>query len=118
MSPRAFPTWGYQMPLTWQDRLDAANDEGEVVSVVRDFLAQLSPQDLCRLPLDCRPGKLVDGEDVTSYGFALMRSACGSSDPTSVMIHRLVAFVTDACVRLAQIARRSHEDAADIQQSA
>lgn len=104
------------MPLTWQDRIDAANDEAEVVGVVRDFLAQLSPQDISRLPAECRPGKMVDGEDVTSYGFTLMRRACSSSDPTSVTIHRLVALVSNACVRLAQIARRSHAVASDAHQ--
>lgn len=118
MTTRRFPTWGYQMPMSWQDRLDAANSEGDVASVVRDFLAQLSPQDISRLPPDCRPGKFVDAEDVTAYGFTLMRSACAASDPTSAMIHRIVAFVTNACVRLAQIARRSHADAGDAHQSA
>lgn len=106
------------MPLSWQDRLDAANDEAGVVGVVRDFLAQLSPQDLSRLPPECRPGKVVDAEDVTSYGLALMRDACSSSDPTSAMIHRLVAFVASASVRLAQIAKRSHADAGDARETA
>jgi hypothetical protein len=95
------------MPLSWQGRIEAANDEAEVVGVVRDFLAQISPRDLARLPAECWPGKMVDGNDVTAYGLTLMRQACSSSDATSDMVHRLVTFLSSAGVRLAQIAGRS-----------
>jgi hypothetical protein len=117
MPDELFPTWGYQMPLSWQDRIEAADDEAEVVGVVRDFLAQISPQEFSRLPKECWPGKLVDAEDVTSYGFTLMRQACSSSDPTSDMVHRLVAFISNACIRLAQITGRSHAHAGEAHQS-
>lgn len=113
MTTRPLIIWGYQMPLSWQDRLDAANDEAQVISVVRDFVAQLSPQDISLLPAECRPGKFSDAEDVASYGFALMRSDCSSSDAVSALLHRLAAFVSSACVRLAQIAGSSSHAAAD-----
>jgi len=80
MITRLFPNWGYQLPMTWQDRLNLAKSEAEVVSVVRDFAAQLSPQDISRLPPECRPPKFMDAEDVTSYSVTLMRRACASSD--------------------------------------
>jgi hypothetical protein len=106
------------MPLSWQDRIEAASDEAEVVAVVRDFLAQIPPQDFSHLPRECWPGKLIDAEDVTSYGFTLMRQACSSSDATSDMVYRLVAFISNAGIRLAQITRRSQADAGEVRQSA
>ena len=45
---------------TWQDRLDSASSEIELLDVARDFVATFSPYDLCRLPDACVPEKLVD----------------------------------------------------------
>jgi len=48
--------------ISWQVRLDAARTEAEVVDVVRDFMATISPYDIARLPERSRPRKIVDDE--------------------------------------------------------
>ena len=48
------------MPITWQDRLNSAASEAEVVATARDFIAQFAPDEIHALPEPCRPGKFFD----------------------------------------------------------
>src|SRR5690349_5780034 len=62
----------HMVGTTWQHRIDAARGREEIVAAARDYLATLSPSELCALPEGCRPpSKIVDAEDVSNYAFDL-----------------------------------------------
>jgi hypothetical protein len=106
------------MPLSWQDRLNAASSESEVLGVARDFIAQFSPQEIQLLPEVCRPRKFVDSDDIASYAFTLVRHNCESDERTSLLVHKLVAFFANASTRLSQVLDRPHASEDDTRQSA
>jgi hypothetical protein len=106
------------MPLSWEDRLDAASTESAVLGVARDFIAQFTPEEIHRLPAACRPGRFVDAEDISSYALALVRHNCESDERTSMLVHKLVAFFSNASIRLSQILARSNATEDDTRQSA
>lgn len=87
-------------PLSWQDRLDAAVSEAEVLAIVREFLATVTPYEIARLPEKLRPEKVGDANDVTSYAFELVR---GDFDDGERVLHRLAHFFSRASIRLSQI---------------
>ena len=89
-------------PLTWQERLDGATTEVEVVEVVRDYLATLGPEEVAALPQALRPAKIVDANDVTTYAFDLVREECHDHGMQNV-VQRLAHMMSNASIRLSEI---------------
>jgi hypothetical protein len=90
------------------ERLRTATSEGAVIEIVRDYLGDWLPDELAKLPLDCRPGKLRDAEDLNDLALKLAR-ACVSFDiePECLSaVEEMDAFVGQACQRIAEIERR------------
>lgn len=106
------------VPLTWQDRLTAATSESDVVGVVRDYVATLSPGDVSRLPEHCRPGKFFDANDVTSFAFTLVRHDCRVEEASARLVMKLSDFFSKASIRLAQIMASMNAQDDDSQRSA
>jgi hypothetical protein len=108
------------MPLSWQDKLDGATTEGEVVAIAKDFVAQFSPREIESLPPVCRPGKFFDANDVNAFAFALMRHECGDDREVAELVHKMAGFFANASTRLSQIMARpnTNENEADSRQSA
>ena len=102
------------MPLdepipSWQERLNQAHTRQDVVRVARDYLVRMTPSEFRRLPEDCRPGKIVDGDDVCNYALALVQCSCSPANLGDSGLQRLAAFFTRATVRLAQISSVARE---------
>jgi hypothetical protein len=89
----------------WQGCLNEAATEYDVVGVARDFLALLATEEIRELPLECRPGKIVDGDDIASYALTLSRAQYGGG----AVVHRMATFFSNAALRLAQIRARTSE---------
>ena len=89
-------------PLTWQERLDDAITEEDVVSIAREYMATITPQEIVRMPPEVRPGKLVDANDVTTYAFDLVRAECDDPDGSGAL-QRLAHILSRASIRLSQI---------------
>jgi hypothetical protein len=87
----------------WQGRLEAATSREGVVDVARDFLALVTPEEVARMPVDCRPVKLVDGEDVANYAVTLTRRSCDPDCFNDHNLQRIAAFFGDALGRLSQL---------------
>lgn len=102
---------------SWQDRLEAAESEAEVVQVARDYMATLDPAQVALLPISCRPRKLITANDVSSYAFDLVRYECDDADDSAPFIHRLAAFFSHASIRLSEILRRTNDEDVDSQQA-
>ncbi|HZZ92279.1 MAG TPA: hypothetical protein VFE23_06935 [Usitatibacter sp.] len=89
---------------TWLSRLEDAESVAEVVGAARDFLATFTPFEMNALPAGCRPpAKIVDGEDISSYAFDLIRHECSREDEVAALIHRLAHFFSKASIRLSHI---------------
>ncbi len=87
--------------LGWLGRLSEAQEESEVLGVVKDHFAQFSPLELAHLPKHLLPPRLVDADDVSSYAFLLARQQrLGES---SQVLDKLAGFVTNAAHRLSKV---------------
>jgi len=97
--------------VSWSHRLATSSTEAQVVDVARDFLATFSPYDLARLPESCRPGRIVDANDVNELAFILVRHDHDDSLGTPRAIHRLTTFFGNASLRLSELMaeQRAHE---------
>jgi hypothetical protein len=96
--------------FSWQDRLEEASSEAEVVAVARDFIATFTPAEMALLPPECRPGKFFEANDLTSYAFALLRHDCSDEREVAELVHKLAHFFSNASTRLSQIMARSNEN--------
>lgn len=104
--------------VTWQGRLNNATDQGEVVGIARDFVAQFDYAQVAGLPAECRPGDFVDANDVTSYAFTLVQHCTGGDTEGAVLVEKLAAFFSHASLRLARILSDEHGSADDSRLSA
>jgi thiamine biosynthesis protein ThiC len=89
-------------PLTWQERLDTATTEFDVVNVARDYVATLSHDELMQMPEGLRPGKIVDANDITTYAFELVRHEC-HDEGAQRLVQRLAHVLSRASIRLSEI---------------
>ena len=95
-------------PLTWQERLDCATTEHEVLDVVRDYVATVSPEEFASLPPALRPGKIVDANDVTTYAFDLVREECHDEGMQHI-VQRMGHILSRASIRLSEIMVVEHK---------
>ena len=91
------------MSVTWQDKLDDADNVHDIVEIARDFLATWDRHEIAALPETCRPGKIFDANDVTSYAFQLIQNDCATDSDVASLVHKMAAFFSNASVRLSQI---------------
>jgi hypothetical protein len=91
----------------WAGHLETAGDAHQVVEISRDFLARISPEECSDLPVDCRPRKIVDAEDVVDYAVTLVRQSCAGEASSNVLLQQMAAFFIDACGRLSQLGGRT-----------
>lgn len=99
-------------PLSWQDRLDGAMTEAEVLAIAREFLATVTPYEIARLPEGLRPERIGDANDITSYAFELVRGDFDDGQGGQRVLHRLAHFFSRASIRLSQIL--AHRPSAEV----
>lgn len=108
--------------LSWQGRLANSTSPEEVVAIARDFLAAFTPYELATLPDKCRPpGKLYDGEDLTTFAFELARhnySCAQDPDGSAALVHKFANFFCHASIRLSEMQARDNSDVEDSRESA
>lgn len=90
-------------PVSWQDLLNAARNEYEVVAIARDFVATFEPKEMARLPEACRPGKFFEADDITAFAFIVMQHQCGKDKKTAELVSRVATFFSNASERLTRI---------------
>ena len=95
---------------SWQMLLHSATTEHDVVQMARDFIASFTPHELELMPEECRPGKLVDAEDIARYSYDLTVHSCEDSHEGAGVIQAFAHFFADASQRLAFITRTNPED--------
>jgi hypothetical protein len=95
--------------LTWQERIEDAGTEPEIVAVARDYLARLSQDEYAELPLELRPRKIVDANDIAAYALDLARHEADDPDEMN-LVQRLAQLLSRASVRVSEIAGATRAD--------
>jgi hypothetical protein len=88
---------------TWQERIEEAGTEPEVVAVARDYLARLSQDEYAELPIALRPRKIVDANDIAAYALDLARHEAEDPDEMN-LVQRLAQLMSLATVRASELA--------------
>ena len=60
----------------WHDTIDEARTPEEVVTIMRDYLASVTPAELAHLPEKCRPTRIKAEDDITYWTFVLAQYQC------------------------------------------
>lgn len=98
--------------MHWFRQIENAGSAEEVVAIARDYFATWTPQDLAKLPRECRPGRMKSPGDVEQLHACLVeeyRQNRLASEELSAL-QRLTSFVVRASVRLAQFEKGPGED--------
>ena len=92
-------------PEDWRNLILSSSHETEVLELVRDHLARWSPEEIARLPVECRPPRIRDAEDISRWAFDLASTHCaqGSQGSDNPMLERMLEFVTQAAIRLSEL---------------
>ncbi len=97
----------HRSAMSWQRVLEAAQSEQELVQVSRDFIASFTPHEIDLLPPECRPSKLVDGEDLASYAYDLTVHRWDDDNAAAALIESFTRFFADASEHIARLKRAS-----------
>jgi hypothetical protein len=95
--------------IQWYRDIERAGTPREVVALTRDFLATLTPRDLARVPESCRPGRVLDAEDIVFWGTRLAEEYWqlrGTAADVAVL-QELWGFFLRASVHIAQLRERA-----------
>jgi hypothetical protein len=89
----------------WRNLILASTQEVEVIELVRDHMALWSPEEIVRLPEDCRPPRIRDAEDISRWAFELASTHCAQSGrlEDEALLDRMLEFVTQAAIRLSEL---------------
>jgi hypothetical protein len=55
----------------WHEMIEHSGGPSEIVSIVQDFVSNLTPTDLAAVPEDCRPGRIRDESDIDFWNLRL-----------------------------------------------
>lgn len=89
----------------WRRHFIGAVSEHEIVNLTREFIATWMPEDISRLPAACRPGRIVDGLDISQLAYELARAhtSLRYADDVDGLIVRMLSFISEAAVRIAEV---------------
>lgn len=90
---------------TWFAQIDRARSVPETVSVARDYLASLTPEELAMLPPECRPGRIRDAKDIEDLHGTLVdvyRASRATGEELEVL-QRLTSVYVRLAIRLAEL---------------
>jgi hypothetical protein len=93
----------HRSAMTWRMVLDSASNEHDVVQAARDFIASFTPHEIELMPEGCRPGKLVDGDDIAGYSYDLATHRGEADKPGAALVEAFASFFADALQRLALV---------------
>ncbi len=100
--------------IFWLQQLEDATTPEEVVAIARDYLSTWSPEELARLPRDCRPGRLREPEDIEelhSCSVDAYRTTRASGDELTAL-QLLTSFIVRASQRIASLRAAENVDRA------
>jgi len=93
------------MMTTWFAQIDRARSVAETLSVARDYVATITPEELALLPPECRPGRIRDEKDVEDLHGTLVdvyRASRATGEALEVL-QRLTSFFVRVAIRLSEL---------------
>ena len=94
----------------WDLTIGEATTEHEVIELALYFISTWTPQELARLPVDCRPGRVRDADDIGSLAVNLSRAVMSASAQDAPYVQRMAGFFSQASERLSQLLRAPSEE--------
>jgi hypothetical protein len=94
------------MMTTWFAQIDRARSVPEALSVARDYIATITPEELALLPPECRPGRIRDEKDIEDLHGTLVdvyRASRATGEELEVL-QRLTSFYVRLAIRLSELA--------------
>jgi hypothetical protein len=79
-----------------------AFSESDVLAMVQARIGDWPEEELARLPEQCRPGKITNGNTLAELAFNLATARIDSTWPQQVLVE-MDALFSEACRRLAEI---------------
>jgi len=97
----------------WHAWLDRAASVDHAVDLVRDYLAEVPPEALARLPACCRKVRVKAADDIEYWTYRLSQAhRLNEHDaPTEDLMHEIFSLLLHASLRLAQIDRERAREA-------
>ncbi|HET7402635.1 MAG TPA: hypothetical protein VFJ62_12655 [Usitatibacter sp.] len=91
----------------WHAWLDRAASVDHAVDLVRDYLAEVPPEALAKLPTCCRKIRVKAADDIEYWTYRLSEAhRVNEHDaPTEDLLHEIFSLLLHASLRLAQIER-------------
>ena len=98
----------------WRNLIRSSSQEEDVLELVRDHMARWSPEEIAMLPVDCRPPRIRDAEDISRWAFDLASTHCArsSAGDDDTLLERMLEFVTQAALRLSELQAEAPRDRA------
>jgi hypothetical protein len=89
----------------WRRHLARASTEHEIVNLTREHVATWGPDDISKLPAECRPSRIRDAEDISQWAYDLARAhtSLRYDDEQDALVLRMLAFISEAAVRMAEV---------------
>jgi hypothetical protein len=95
----------------WHSRVETVTTVEGVVSLMRDYVASLTPEQLAQLPERCRPIRVKAEDDLEYWTFRLSSISAGRTD--SGFVQDLFMHFLHASLRITQIHRERATRAQD-----
>jgi len=97
---------GSRMTTSWEGQLEQAATPAEVIAIARDYLALLAPEEIVLLPVDARPRRVRDADDLAEIHERLVEAyqRTRASGAELALLQRLASFFARATARLSDLA--------------
>lgn len=91
----------------WQRRMRSAASEAELLGLVASYLAELSHEQLGRLPASSRPGPIASGEDVAALNVQVIREELTFRGEPEIgaLLRHMGTVLTEATYKFAQLSQ-------------
>ena len=90
---------------SWSRRVSAAATPEAIAALAKQYIDDLTEDELLRLPRECFPPPMHQPQDVCTYAFTLTRVQLSFDGPLSVgtLVERIGAFFNHASSRIAYL---------------
>jgi len=94
----------------WLEEIEEAGSIAQVLVAVQDFLANLTPYDVSRLPEDCRPRDIHEASDIDFWNLRLAEGckAIWGTDRDGQMLTEVAQIFLRASVKISRLADERH----------
>jgi len=89
----------------WHGKLEGAESADDVVALVRDYVASLSPEHLGRLPEVCRNLRVKAEDDIEYWTYRLSQRPRGEDAIAAELMQDVFNHFLHASLRISQIRR-------------